>query len=308
MYNFTHRNHLSYSIGGRPFGFREQGYEKYQVNLGTIDKDHYRKNNYQSELLRITDLVYKDLGKDLVLFLSGGTDSEIVLRNFLEYGVKPRCTIIRFKDGYNAPDVQEAIELTNEVGVDLEILDFDVKNFFYSGEAEEFAKKIQCTQITYLMVYYHIYKLGMPAVMGGELLLTRQITKDSSFWYYTFRENEDASAMRFSNVFNIPLVNEWFSYTPEIMLYFLEAQGIGVEELLTDPYKLTSVSSKNAILKKLYPNIRDKKKTHGFEKLLAFNYEAYKSILADNYRRLEPSIDGIPLSRAIMELRGEDDY
>jgi hypothetical protein len=308
MHSFTHYNHLRYTIGGRLFGFRNHGAEKYEVSLGRIDKDHYRRNNYRSELIRITDMVYRDLGKDLLLFLSGGTDSEIVLRNFIEYGIKPRCVVIRFKDGYNAADVDEAIEMCKELDVKLEILDFDVKNFFYSGEASDFAKKIQCTQITYLMAYYHVYKLSAPSVMGGELLLTRYITKHSNYWYYTFRENEDASAMRFSNIFDIPLVNEWFSYTPEIMLYFLEATDAGIENLFSDPYKLTSVSSKNAILKKLYPDIRSKVKTHGFEKLLAFNYEAYKSILADSYKRLEHSLDGIPLSKALMYLRGENDY
>jgi hypothetical protein len=302
--DFTYNNHLKYSIGGKEFGFRKSGVEKYEVNVGTIDKDYYKKNNYRSELLRITDLVYNDLGKDLVLFLSGGTDSEIVLRNFLEYGVKPRCVIIKFNDGYNASDVREALELTEELGVDLEIIDFDIKDFFYSGEARDFAEKIQCTQITYLMVYYHIYKLSMPAVMGGELLLSRHIDKNSSYWYYTFRENEDASAMRFSNFFNIPLVNEWFSYTPEIMLYFLESK-FGVQEMLSDRYKLTSVSSKNDILRKLYPNVRKKTKTHGFEKLLAFNYECYKDILKDEYKRLEFSLDGIPLDLVLKKLKNE---
>jgi hypothetical protein len=302
--DFTYNNHLKYSIGGKEFGFRKSGVEKYEVNVGTIDKDYYKKNNYRSELLRITDLVYNDLGKDLVLFLSGGTDSEIVLRNFLEYGVKPRCVIIKFNDGYNASDVREALELTEELGVDLEIIDFDIKDFFYSGEARDFAEKIQCTQITYLMVYYHIYKLGMPAVMGGELLLSRHIDKNSNYWYYTFRENEDASAMRFSNFFNIPLVNEWFSYTPEIMLYFLESK-FGVQEMLSDRYKLTSVSSKNDILRKLYPNVRKKTKTHGFEKLLAFNYECYKDILKDEYKRLEFSLDGIPLDLVLKKLKNE---
>ncbi len=302
--DFTYNNHLKYSIGGKEFGFRKSGVEKYEVNVGTIDKDYYKKNNYRSELLRITDLVYNDLGKDLVLFLSGGTDSEIVLRNFLEYGVKPRCVIIKFNDGYNASDVREALELTAELGIDLEIIDFDIKDFFYSGEARDFAEKIQCTQITYLMVYYHIYKLGMPAVMGGELLLSRHIDKNSNYWYYTFRENEDASAMRFSNFFNIPLVNEWFSYTPEIMLYFLESK-FGVQEMLSDRYKLTSVSSKNDILRKLYPNVRKKTKTHGFEKLLAFNYECYKDILKDEYKRLEFSLDGIPLDLVLKKLKNE---
>jgi hypothetical protein len=141
--------------------------------------------------------------------------------------------------------------------------------------------------------------------MGGEALLTRQVNKNDSFWYYTFRENEDASAMRFTNKFSIPLVNEWFSYTPELLLYYLEDPDI--QKLVTNKfnYKLSSVSSKNAILAKLYPSIRYKKKTHGFESLLAFNYESYKAIGADQIKRLESSIDGIPIELALQQLRGQ---
>ena len=58
--------------------------------------------------------------------------------------------------------------------------------------------------------------------MGGELLLKRNIGTDPSSWYYCLRENEDGSAMRFSDKYKLPLVNEWFSYTPELMLYYLE--------------------------------------------------------------------------------------
>lgn len=304
MFNFTHKNHLKYSIGGREYGYRENGTEKYSVDIGSIDFDHYKKNNYQKELARIADLVLADLGKDLVLFLSGGTDSEIVLRSFLDIGFRPRCCTVKFKDGYNYQDVLESIEVAKELGVSLDIIDFDVKDFYYSGQAEEFAREIQCTQITYLLIYHHVHKLSLPSVMGGELLLTRSISNDSNYWYYTFRENEDASAMRFSNRYKIPLVNEYFSYTPEIMLYFLESNS-GVQNLLNDKYKLTSVSSKNDILRNLYPGIRRKIKTHGFEKLLAFNYECYKDILKDEYRRLESSLDGIPLDEVMKKLKNE---
>jgi hypothetical protein len=304
MFNFTYENHLKYFIDSRKYGYRQNGIEKYEVEIGSVDFDHYKKNNYKSELARIADLISKDFGRDFVLFLSGGTDSEIVLRSFLDIGIKPRCCTIKFEEDYNHQDVLESIEVAKELDVPLEILDFNIKNFYYSGEAESFAKEIQCTQLTYLMIYYHVYKLSAPAVMGGELLLTRSINKDSNYWYYTFRENEDASAMRFSNRFKIPLVNEYFSYTPEIMLYFLES-NFGVKQMLDNRHKLSSVSSKNDILEKIYPQIRKKIKTHGFEKLLAFNYECYKDILKDEYRRLEPSLDGIPLDITLRKLKNE---
>lgn len=305
MTNYTYQNHLKYTIGGRLYGYRENSIEPFNVVVGAVDKDVYRLSNYRQELRRTADLVYKEFGKDLILFLSGGTDSEIVLRSFIEIGFKPRCATIKFADDLNLSEVEEAKAIANEVGVSLEELPFDVREFYNSGESSEFGKDIQCTQITYQMVYLNILKLGMPAVMGGEVLCTRGVYNGYSEWYYTFRENEDASAIRFSEKFNIPLVNEWFSYTPELLLFYLERQEI--QDLISNKmnYKLSSVSSKNEILRKLYPEIRPKSKRHGFEKLLAFNYEAYRENARYQIKRLEPSLDGIPFQETLKMLRGE---
>ena len=302
--NFTHDNHLAYTIGDRKWGHRQNSYEPFKLSVGNIDHDQYRTSSYQDELRRTADLVYQNLGKDFVLFLSGGTDSEIVARNFLSIGIKPQCYCIKFKDDYNISDVNEAIDLANELDIPLSIIDFDVKDFLYSGHAEEFGQKLQCTQITYLMVYYSILKIGMPAVMGGEVLLKRNINTTPSTWYYSIRENEDCSAMRFSNMYNIPLVNEWFSYTPELLLYYLEDPDIVKLVTTKFNYKLTSVSSKNDILKRLVPDIRVRKKTHGFENLLGFNFQAYRQLASKQICRLESSLDGIEYFKTINLLRG----
>lgn len=302
--NFTFNNHLYYKIGERKFGYRESSLEEYNVFCGQADPSIYKKSSWRQELIRTADCVYREYGKDLILFLSGGTDSEIVLRNFLEIGVVPRCVTIKFKHDYNLPDVNEAIAIAKEVGVPLEILDFDVKEFWNSGEAAEFSKEIDCSQITYLTVYYHIKKLSAAAVMGGEQLLKKNVTSNNVYWCHHFRENEDASAMRFSFKYNIPLVNEWFSYTPEMMLYYLEDPD--VQNLINNPnYKITSVSSKNSILKKLYPEIRVKHKTHGFERLLGFNIETYNIMKEKLIPRLITSVDGIPTDSLIKHLRGK---
>ena len=303
--NFTHQNHLKYYIGNREYGYRETSIEKYTVTLGAVDPNRYKVSSYANELHRTAKLVQEDFGNDLVLFLSGGTDSEIVLRNFVHNGFKPYCVVLRFENDINIGEVVEAQAIANELDVTLEIIDFNVHEFYASGEAKEFGNQIQCTQLTYNMVYRSILKLGAPSVMGGEALLTRQVGADSSFWYYTLRENEDGSAMRFSNKFKIPLVNEWFSYTPELLLYYLEHSKI--QELVANKYnyKLNSASSKNAIIAEMYPNFRVKKKIHGFESLLAFNLTAYKDIGADQIKRLETSIDGIPIIEAIKQLKGK---
>lgn len=307
MINFTQNNHLSYSIGGRKFGQRQTEIEKYQIALGKVDVDLYKKTSWRQELRNTADSVLRELGKDLVVFLSGGTDSEIVVRNFLEIGFKPKCAIIRFNDGYNDYDVHEGEEIAKELDLDLTYLDFDVKDFYYSGKADEIAAEIQCCQITYLTVYENIRKLSAPAIMGGELFLSKKVARNNKFWYYVFRENEDASAMRFSQHYGIPLINEWFSYSPEMILHFLDHPTI--KSLISDsiPYKLSSVSSKNRILRSLFPEIRTKIKTHGFERLRSFNFESYVNLGVRNLiRRTESSLDGMPIQKVFETLRGQN--
>ena len=304
--NFTLNNHLTYTIDDRLFGSRETPYEKFKVNVGKIDLAHYKTSNWLEEQHRTADLIYKEYGKDFAVMFSGGTDSEIVLRAFKYIGVNPRVVFIKFKNDYNDIDYQIAQRITNDIGMELEAVEFDVKDFYRSGQAYEFSKEIQCRQMAYLTVYHHIHQMQLPAVMGGEMMLRRHTSLAGSKWYYCFRENEDASAMRFSLKYNIPLVNEWFSYTPEMMGYYLEHPKI--QRLINERfnYKTSSVSSKNDILKELIPSILDKVKTHGYEKLMGFNGETYNALHLSHTRRLESSLDGIFIDKLTTQLFGTD--
>ena len=292
--NFTYNNHLKYWIGDRLYGTREYADEPYRVEVGQIDKDYFKTSNWLNEQYRTAELIHKDYGNDFVVMFSGGTDSEIVLRAFKHIGVIPRCVFIKFKNDYNANDLDLAIQICQELEIKLEIIEFDVIDFYKSGQALDFSAEIQCRQIAYLTVYHHIKQLGLPAVMGGEMLMRRQVYRNKECdWYYTFRENEDASAIRFSLKYNVPLVNEWFSYTPEMMAYHLLHPK--VNSLFNEKYnyKLGSVSTKNDILYGYMPELRKKTKTHGYEKLVGLNMETYDQLYLTHIKRLEGSLDGI---------------
>ena len=108
MTNFTLNNHLKYSIGGKDYGYRENSQEKFLVEVGAVDPNQYKTSSYEKELQRTADSVYQEFGNDLVVFLSGGTDSEIVVNNFVSIGIKPKCVAIKFKDDYNIADIHNS--------------------------------------------------------------------------------------------------------------------------------------------------------------------------------------------------------
>jgi hypothetical protein len=300
--NYTQNNHLYYTINGRKFGNRENSAEEFRVHVGRIDEDVYRTSSWRAELHKTADTVLREYGRDLVLFLSGGSDSEIVLRNFVEIGFKPRCILLEFTGGYNAADCREAVELARCLDVRLDVIPVDIKQYYYSGEIYELSQQLQCSQIAYLNVYNHVKRIGAPAVMGGEQLLRKLDTKYEKCWYHCYRENQDASAVRFSEQTGIPIVNEWFSYTPEMMLYYIEQPEI--QQIIVENVSADTSHRKNVVLQRLYPELRKKAKSHGFEQLVDFNIEVTTDLKSRMISRTHASLDGIRLPELYKMLRG----
>jgi hypothetical protein len=272
--------------------------------VGSIDKVHYSKSNYRQELLRVADLQYQLMGNDLVIFLSGGADSEIVARSFADIGVKPTCVTVRFENNYNLEEVIEAAAVCEELGLPHRIIDFDVKDFYYSGEAAELCKEIQCSQLAFLVLLAVINKMHLPSIIGCELQLTKEVEFNSSHWYMRLIEYMDTSHMKLALKINVPIVSEWFSYTPELMLYYLEQKEL--EDLVydTENYKLSITSTKNQVLKKLIPELRKKDKATGYERLKGFQQEVNGNLSSLLIKPLNDSGNGIKYPELIQRLRG----
>lgn len=281
MLNFTHLNHLKYYFDDNLFGSRTSPFQRYHFEFGKIDIDHYRRSNFADELKRVANLVHQDLGSEKVALLSGGLDSEIMVRNFLSIGIKPRCVTYRFENGYNDYEVAAAQELTKSLGLKHEIIDFNVFDFYNSGESLEIAKKYSCNVFAF-SVFFKVAKiLSAPCIIAGELQLNKiRDDNNNPIWVIRMMEDLDTAHIRFSNDTGIPFIQEWFSYTPEVMLYYLETPEI--KKLVSTPsYYQTILPVKNRILKKYLPDVFDKKKNTGYDKLSALSIEG-NQLLSEN--------------------------
>jgi hypothetical protein len=305
MFNLTHNNHYQHFIDGELFGVRTNKFQQYTTDIGSVvDWDYYRKNDFNAERLRIAQLQYNDLGADLVLFVSGGLDSEIMVRSYVEQGLKPLCIVIKFRGDYNLSDVDEAVSLLTELDVPYKVIDYDVKEFYHSGRAAELAKEIQCELLPFLVFFDVSRTLGAPTVLGGELLIEKYRGKNQvPGWVLRNLENYEAAHVRFSRIYNIPFIIEWFSYTPEIMLYYLDRPII---QRLTSPaspyWSITPV--KNKILTSLVPGLRKKSKGTGYENLKALLHESKQMLGALMPENIGDTRPYLTYEQVLSKLRG----
>lgn len=306
MINYTHNNHIKYYFDDELFSKRKSPQQRYSIELGKADLSLYSKSNFKTELQRVASLIHQNLGNDKVILLSGGLDSEIMLRTFVDIGIKPRCVTFKFENNYNDYEVESAKELASSLGVKLEILDFNIFDFYRSGEAAEMAQKYSIRLLPYVVFLKVSEIISAPSIVAGELHLSKfKDTDDKPVWALRLLEDLDMSHIRFSIDKKIPFIQEWFSYTPELMLHYLETPE--VKWLVNNPsYHQTILPIKNRIYRRLLPGISNKTKNSGYDKLKGLFVES--TMLFDNLmpQRLQDD-PYISYSDLIKMLKGRND-
>lgn len=89
-------------------------------------------------------------GEPLLLMLSGGLDSEFMVRCFLDVKAKFKVGIIRHARGANAHDIVPALRLANSLGLDYQFFDLDTLDMLKSETAWEYARVTQCKHLGYV--------------------------------------------------------------------------------------------------------------------------------------------------------------
>lgn len=298
---FTYNNHLRYTIKDRLFGFRNTPYEKYIVSVGSIDKQYYQHNTWQTEQYRIGSLVLENIGKDFVLLYSG-LNSECILRILLSLNIKPKLIFIRFLGDYNINEYYHALKTANDLGIELTIFDYDIIDNYHSGELSKFADSFQCSSIMQAVLCHSVYKLQSPAIIGQEITFRKKVTLNNVDWCYFFPETSNASMIRFSLKYHIPVISQWFSYTPESIAYLLDNIDLYSEMY---KFKVSTNSTQNQIFNELMPELNMTKHKNGFENLdgLAKEFFLRGSRFHNGF---DDTIDGVSLKDLRKQLYGNE--
>ncbi len=267
----SHNNHFKFGYDGRWFGARTSSEQKWVVQYGRCER---HVGTFREECLQNAKQIYKDAQNKLVLLFSGGVDSEVALRSFVNSNIPISAAILRFKNDLNIHDISYAIIMCERLGVPYRFYDLDILDF-WNTRLLEYADPTYCVSPQLLSTMWLADQVeGYPVLGSGECLLVKEIPDDyipgtspylPSEWHLYEKEKIAAWYRHFIHKKRSACPG-FFQYTPEVMLAYL--QDPFVEKLVNNQFvgKLSTASSKLEIYQNHFDLI-DRPKFSGFEKI-----------------------------------------
>jgi hypothetical protein len=263
--------------------------------------DIRRIGSFKEEMLRAAgSTVDHYSGLRPCVYFSGGLDSELVLRSYIDIGTDPIVNIFRFEDHINEYDVSYAIVICETLGVKYNIIDFNVTKFF-EHDAETISDIAQIDRPRGLpQLKFLDYTEGFAVLGIGDPRWTRSV-KDNTPWILLDQEH-DTGWDKYIIYKDIPAIAQWFKWTPELVLAYTELdwfKNLVIKNKWTGREGVTS--TKLLGYREAYPDLLQRDKKTGMEPIDSLINE-FEEFLTKKYNGL-PYRQVVP--RTLDELRKE---
>jgi hypothetical protein len=262
-------NWMSYSYDGVEYG-RKTSYQS-QFKLLINKKVSKPIPSYKDALFNNAMLMRDMYSDPFDVCLSGGVDSEVVVRTFKTLGIKFKTFIFRLEDDLNIRDVSDAIDICTELNLDYKIIDFNLRSFFENDALSTFNRHPYATIERLPRLKWIDHLDNIPIFGDGEPYWRRQKEDDYSIkseWKFVFSEESQYANSFYARDMGRKIISEWYEYTPEILLSYYRTPLI--QKLLNDEIfgKLSCYSSRAKLHSEIWPEIKYKQKLVGYEGLL----------------------------------------
>jgi len=289
MHYATENNWITWQYDNGPLGGRsESSNQKFKI-IHTTQK--VTVSSIWNEHIKAAKSVidhYPNLKPSI--FFSGGIDSELMLRAFLEIGCKPNVYTVRYENDINLYDVSYAVAISNNLGVDIKVIDMNLQKFFNS-DAEKISEIAQCDRPRLLpQLKFADYVDGLPIVAMGDLGWQRKdanYTKKGKWVAWDFEH--DFACDRYNIETGRTAIYQWPKWTPGLFLSHTKTKWF--HKLINDGYygKIGHTSTKFEGFLEEIPNLLKREKKIGFENC--------EDLIKDFEKFLTKKYEGLPFRR-----------
>jgi hypothetical protein len=260
-----HNNWMSFSFGDVEYGIKQHRHDVLQINFNKPISTPLP--SYKEALLNNARIMRDSYSDPFDVCLSGGTDSEVVVRTFKSAGIKHNTFIFKLENDYNVRDVTNAVNLCNELNIDYKIIDFNLKKFFEDEALAVFEKTKTPMAGRLPRLKFIDYLDNIPIFCDGEPYWRRALESDynkKSPWLFQLHEDGYAVSI-YSKMIGRTVIGDWYEYTPEVIMSYKELPL--VRQLLNDELtgKISTNSSRATIHQDIWPTLQYKAKLVGYE-------------------------------------------
>ena len=229
----------------------------------TIDRP---VKSYYEELLQNAQELTDLLSGPFDLLFSGGIDSEVILRVYLELKIPLNVYIFKYENDYNLIEFTQAVKTCEVLGVTPHIIDFNLQKFFENDAYDIWSKCFAFNTGWLPHMKMTEYLDNIPIIGSGEPYwhrTSRDTTKKYP-WVFELDEKPHHWAV-YHKTIGRQVITDWYEYSPEIIIAY--SQLPYVQALINDniPGKLTNISSKAIIHQPYWPDLASRPKLIGFE-------------------------------------------
>lgn len=315
MFEYTKQNHFKFGFDNKDWYLnRTSSNQKFVTEYGRAKTD--LTSWRQANLKAAKEIYLAARDKKIWVLYSGGIDSEVCLKSFLEAKVPIEIAIMKYEDDSNLHDISYAFNFCKKHDLPFKIYNLNISKFWGSEEMYEIVDLCHCVSPQLAACLWLGEQVdGVPVIAQGDPYLKKIVPKDyvpgvspylPSPWHYV-ESSRLCSLFRYFMFKKKPAVPAFFQYIPEQILSFIKHNGL-LQELINNRVvgKLGTRTSKLPMYSEEYPELQERPKLHGFEQFEEL-HSKYRLELAERFP-LEDEDFTIPVEQMIKLLEPKDNF
>lgn len=256
---------LSWSYNDIPYSCRTTKDDDYKVHVNI--PQNLTVKSYYEEIYDNSRTMRDYFSGDFDVLLSGGIDSEVIVRTLKDLGIRHNTYIFRYEDDLNYREISAAIDICQCINIPYKIVDLNLRKFF-ENEAYDLFKASGCIRAGRLPhLKFFDYLDNIPVMGEGEGYWWRDggiNYNESSIWRFPMNESNHNASM-YLHKMGRENVCDWYEFTPSFIKSFNQLPII--QETINDNHvgKQSSWWARIPIHRQIWPDIKDKGKLIGYE-------------------------------------------
>jgi hypothetical protein len=177
--------------------------------------------SFRQEILNNMSLIRDSFSGPLDLAFSGGGDSELALRCFVELGIPVNVVSFRYNDNLNRLELQRALDICQDLGIKQTVIDLDLQKFFENDAYDLWTTGYYLNAGRLVHMKMLEYLNNTPVFCDGVIQSPYAISRYQGKWCVRFKEIS-LSLANYANRIGRPMVANVFDFSPRPLARFLQ--------------------------------------------------------------------------------------